>query len=69
MVVFVVVVFLVLVVVILLVLNCAQLQKRSKVRLPGFLVGLMVILDGFCNSLAQDLFLLLLRHLEFGFWR
>lgn len=50
-------------------LNYAQLQKRSKVRLPEFLVGLMVILDGFCNSLAQDLFLLLLRRLEFGFWR
>jgi len=49
--------------------NCAQLQKRSKVRLHAFLVGLMVILDEFCNGLAQDLFLLLLRHLYFGFWR
>ena len=38
-------------------------------RLHGFLVGLMVILDGFCNGLAQDLFLLLLRRLDIGFWR
>jgi len=50
------------------VLNCA-LQKRSKVRLHRFLVGLLVILEGFCNSLAQDLFLLLRVRLEFGFWR
>jgi len=27
-----------------------------KVRLHGFLVGLMVILEGFFNGLAQDLF-------------
>lgn len=32
--------------VILPVINCAQLQKRSKVRLHNFLVGLMVILEG-----------------------
>ncbi|RHN48766.1 hypothetical protein MtrunA17_Chr7g0267271 [Medicago truncatula] len=57
------------VVVILLVLNCAQLQKRNKVRLHRFLVGLMVILDGFCNGFTQDLFMLLLVHLDFGFWR
>lgn len=51
------------------VLNSTQLQKRSKVRLHGFLVGLMIILEGFCNGLAQDLFLLLRMRLDFGFWR
>jgi len=56
-------------VVILQVLNCAQLQKRSKLRLHGFLVGLMVILDGFCIGWVQDLFMLLLRRVDFGFWR
>jgi len=50
-------------------LNCAQLQKRNKVWLHEFLVGLMVILEGFCNGLTQDLFLLLRRRLDFGFWR
>ncbi|RHN72705.1 hypothetical protein MtrunA17_Chr2g0290671 [Medicago truncatula] len=49
--------------------NFAQLQKRNKVRLHEFLVGLIVIFDGFCNGLSQDLFLLLLRRLDFGFWR
>ena len=38
-----------------------------KVRLDGFLVGLMVILERFCNGLTQDLFLLLRRRLDFGF--
>jgi len=51
------------------VLNCAQLHKRSKVRLHEFLVGLMVILDEFGNGLAQDFFMLLLRRLDFGFWK
>jgi len=50
------------------VLYCA-LQKRSKVRLHRFLVGLLVILEGFCNGLTQDLFLLLRGRLDFGFWR
>jgi len=40
-----------------------------KVRLHEFLVGLMVILERFFNGLAQDLFLLLRRRLNFGFWR
>ena len=40
-----------------------------KVRLHGFLVGLMVILERFFSGLAQDLFMLLRRHLDFGFWR
>jgi len=39
------------------------------VRLHGFLEGLMVLLEGFCNGLAQDLFLLLHGCLDFGFWR
>jgi len=40
-----------------------------KVRLYGFLVGLLVILERFFNGLAQDLFLLLRRRLDFSFWR
>lgn len=35
--------------------------------LHGILVGLMVFLDEFCNGLAQDLFLLSLKHLDHGF--
>jgi len=38
-----------------------------KVGLHGFLVSLMVILEKFFNGLAQDLFLLLRRRLDFGF--
>jgi hypothetical protein len=40
-----------------------------KVRLHVFVVGLMVILGKFFNGFVQDLFLLLRRRLDFGFWR
>jgi len=40
-----------------------------KVQLHGFLVGLMVILERFFNGFVQDLFLLLRRRINFGFWR
>jgi hypothetical protein len=40
-----------------------------KVRLHGFLVGSMVILERFFNGLTQDLFLLLRMRLDFGFYR
>jgi len=44
-----------------------RLRGLFKVRLHGFLVGLMVILERFFNGLTQDLFMLLHRRLDFDF--
>jgi hypothetical protein len=56
-----------------LLLNGFQMHVRRyglfKMRVHGFLVGLMVILERFFNGMAQDLFLLLRRRLDFDFWR